>query len=104
MIKSSVFASVTSAFASMGITGWFPPMALFTFSPFAWYIDSGPSNDMTSIAQNLHSMVPYTRHEQIVAAIGQNLPISGIGSIEITTPKKQSLFSIPHLFRSKSFS
>lgn len=71
-------------------------MALLTSSP-SWYIDSGASNHMASIAQNLHSMVPYTGHEQIVAANCQNLKISRIGLYGITTPQNQSL-SLTHIY------
>ena len=45
-------------------------------SPSSWFLDSGASNHMTSVI-----LKPYAGHEKITAAIGQNLTISGIGSL-----------------------
>ena len=46
---------------------------------------------MTSVEANLSATHPYTGTEQIMVANGQNLSISGIGSIDIATPQHQHL-------------
>ena len=46
---------------------------------------------MTSVEANLSASYPYTGAEEIMVANGQNLSISGIGSINIATPRHQHL-------------
>lgn len=58
---------------------------------------------MASMEQNLNGMEPYTKSEQIVAANGNTLYISSIGSVALTTPHNQSLthsnvYFVPHVF------
>lgn len=54
-------------------------------------IDSGASNHMTSVEHHLSNSKPYTGNEQIVVANGHNLPISGIGSVTLSTPQNKPL-------------
>lgn len=106
-------ASLGSAFTSMGISGRY--MSLTSLSAFlsftshptsipssVWVIDSGASNHMTAIEQSLADAEPYTGYDQIIAANGHRLSISGIGSLDFTIPQHQSLhlsnvYFVPHL-------
>lgn len=83
-IRELVNKSITSTFTSMGINGQY-------HSPSLWYIDSGASNHMTSMEGNLSVTHPYTGTGELMVAYGQNLSISGIGSIDIATPQHQYL-------------
>lgn len=99
-IKELINASLTSAFTSMCMFG----RSISTFSALhssstfpssitssAWVLDFGASNHMTAIAQNLTHTKPYDGNEHITAANDHHLPISGIGSLEFTTPQQCSL-------------
>lgn len=68
----------------MGINGQY-------HSPSLWYIDLAASNYMKSMEANLSATHPYTGIEEIMVAYGQNLSISGIGSIDIATAQYQHL-------------
>ena len=88
----------------VSLVGHLIPLSTFSSpSSPAWFMDSGVSKHMTSIAHSLKDLVPYDGHEQIIASNGQTLSISGIGSIGLSTPQNQSLklskvFFVPHLF------
>lgn len=61
-------------------------------SPSSWFLDSGASNHMTSVI-----LKPYVGHEKITAAIGQNLTISGIGSLNLSMPH-HTFFHLPNVY------
>ena len=62
-IREMFNASVTSAFTS-GLYNYTAFSAsLSSLSPSSWLLDSGASNDMTSIEHYLHDTKPYIEHE-----------------------------------------
>ena len=93
----SVYVSLTSLSAFHSFTSH--PTSI---PSSVWVIDSSASNHMTAIEQSLADAEPYTGHDQIIAANGHRLSISGIGSLDFTTPQHQSLhlsnvYFVPHL-------
>lgn len=101
-IREIISTSVASAFTSMGINGpsqtvttlpvFNPSTALSTLvTPSTWFLDSGASNNMTSIEQNLHSSHPYVGYDTVTTTNGLQLSISGIGSIELQISSVGSL-------------
>ena len=65
-----------------------------SISPSTWFLDSGAFNHMISLEQNLQDPQAYVGHKTITIENGQQMPISGIGSIELSIAysptKKQS--------------
>lgn len=90
-IRDMINASVAFAFTSMGILGWCNPIVFSTSISPSWFIDSGASNHMTAVEHSLSKTIPYTEHEKILAANGQQLSISGIGSITLPSPQNSPL-------------
>ena len=106
-IRETINSSVAFAFTSMGISGLSSSTALPAFhsstslsSPVThstWFLDSGASNHMTSIAQNLHSTKPYMGHDSITMANGHQLPISGMGTLSMGSFTLFDVYFVPNL-------
>ena len=107
-IRDLINSSIASAFTSMGINGLSSSsIALTAFhssnsplisvTPTSWFLDSGASNHMTSVVQNLHNHKPYHGHDSITTANGDQLPISGMGTITIGTLTLPNVYFVPNL-------
>lgn len=62
-IREMINASVTSAFTSGRYNNTAFSASVSSLSPSSWFLDSGASNDMTSIDHYLHDTKPYIGHE-----------------------------------------
>lgn len=86
-----------------------PSSAISTFIlPSSCFLDSRACNHMTSVECHLNNTKPFVRNEQIVAVNGQQLSISGIGSLDSVTPHKNAhnlsnVYFSPHLFTNLVF-
>lgn len=67
------------------------PITPASITSSAWVLESGASNHMTAVAQSLTNTKSHVRNEHIMAANGHHLPISGIGSLDFSTPQEHSL-------------
>lgn len=100
-IQEMINTFVASAFTSMRISGLsLPPTApafhsstalSASISPSTWLLDSSASKDMTSVEQNIQDSQTYVGHESITTANGQQMSITGMGSIMLSTPHIDSL-------------
>ena len=52
---------------------------------------------MTSVVQNLDNLKPYHGHDSITTANGNQLPISGMGTITIGTLTLPNVYFVPNL-------
>lgn len=88
-IREMINTFVASAFTSMGING--PSQTVTTLpvfnlstalstlvTPSTWLLNSGASNHMTCVEQNLHSSHPYVGHDTVTTTNGLQLSIFGI--------------------------
>ena len=104
-IQELIQNTVTSAYASMGFNGGrYQPLSLLAFpafhssisqsssiTPSTWFLDSGASNHMTSVECSFTASHPYLGKDKITTANGDQLIISGIGTITLSSVSGQSL-------------
>ena len=98
-IQELIQSTVTSAYASMGFNGGrYQPLSLLAFpafhssislsssiTPSTWFLDSGASNHMTSVECSFTASHPYLGKDKITTANGDQLIISGIGTITLSS-------------------
>nr|KYP50409.1 Calcium-transporting ATPase 9, plasma membrane-type [Cajanus cajan] len=65
-------------------------MAMTSFSPGSnlWYPDSGASNHVTNMSQNIQQFTPFEGPNQITIGNGQGLPINSSGVTTFSSPLK----------------
>ena len=104
-IQELIQSTVTSAYASMGFNGGryhphshiaspaFHSSASLSSSitPSTWFLDSGASNHMTSVEHSFLDSHPYLGKEKITTANGDQLLISGVGTITLSSVTGQSI-------------
>lgn len=59
----------------------------------SWYVDSGATNHITNVMNNLQLSAPYSGNEQVAVGNGNQLPIHSIGKSSLpSTHSSTSLF------------
>ena len=108
-IQELIQSTVTSAYASMGISGGryqthiaspaFHSSAYLS-SPITsstWFLDSGASNHMTSVEHSFTDSHSYLGKKKITTANGDQLLISGVGTITLSGVFGQSI-TLPNVY------
>ena len=108
-IQELIQSTVTSAYASMGISGGryqthiaspaFHSSAYLSspITPSTWFLDSGVSSHMTSVEHSFTDSHSYLGKEKITTANGDQLLISGAGAITLSSVSGQSI-TLPNVY------